>query len=345
MQYIGNIYILFFHFYFMKRKIIKQAHNSLTITLPSEWTKQFNLKPGDEINLLEKNNGLFISTERKEEKLKAEIDISDFDIPTIWKYFMGVYREGYDEILVKFKPGIALENPYKFLTQHRLDIRYKKEREKRPISRALQGFVDRFIGFEIIEHGKDFILIKDMGELTSREFDNSLRRVFLLVQQMAEETLEAIKTNNPNILIHIHDVDINLDKFHDYCIRVLNKIGIKESRKSSLYFSTLYLLEMLGDEFKNIATHLICDFPKSKFKHIEKIAESVKEQIDTYYNLFYNFSEEKIKRISKLDKEIYLHVPDMYKKANEDEKEVFHHLRIIGRYLNSLMELRIEMEF
>jgi hypothetical protein len=40
-----------------------------------------------------------------------------------------------------------------------------------------------------------------------------------------------------------------------------------------------------------------------------------------------------------------LGVPAIYKKASEDEKEIFHHLRMIGRYINSLMELRIEMEY
>ena len=184
-----------------------------------------------------------------------------------------------------------------------------------------------------------------MGGITSREFDNSLRRVFLLIQQMAEETLEAIETNNTAILMHLHDIDINLDKFHDYCIRVLNKIGNKEPRKTSLYFSTLYLIELLGDEFKNIATHLICDFPKAKLNNIKKLAESVKEQIDTYYGLFYIFDKNKINKLSQIDKEIYLQVPSLYKKASEEEKEVFHHLRMISRYINALMELRIEMEY
>ena len=180
----------------MRRKIIKQGHNTLTITLPSEWTKRFNLEAGKEVDLIEKENGLFISTYRNGETKKTEFDITGMDIPTIWKYFMGVYREGYDEVVVKFNPESSLESPYKFLTHHKYDPKYKKEGKKVKIIEVLHGFVDRFIGFEIIEHGKDYIRIKEMGELTSKEFDNSLRRVFLLIQQMAEETLEAINTND-----------------------------------------------------------------------------------------------------------------------------------------------------
>lgn len=329
----------------MKRKVIKQGHNTLTITLPRNWTKKFNLMPGKEIDLIEKDNGLFITTEKTSDRKKTKFDIEGMDIPTIWKYFMAVYREGYDEVLIKFDPKQIFDNPYKFFTTHKLDLRYKKQREKKSALETLQGFVDRFIGFEIVEHGKDFILIREMGELTSKEFENSLRRVFLLIQQMAEETLEAIQKNDSRNLINIHNVDVNLDKFHDYCIRILNKTGNQETRKSELLFSTLWLLEMIGDEFKNISFHLLKDFPNARFNHIEKLAKATKDTFNIYYELFYNFNPEKINEMSSIDKEIYLSAPDMYKKASEDEKEIFHHLRMVGKYLNSLSELRIEMEF
>jgi len=162
---------------------------------------------------------------------------------------------------------------------------------------------------------------------------------------MAEETLDAIEKGDSSGLIGIHDIDINLDKFHDYCVRVLNKVGNQNGKKAHLLFSTLYLIEMAGDEFKNISIHLTNDFHESRFENIRKMIEYIKEQIGNYYDLFYKFDEEKVKRISELDQKIYLEVPIMYKKANEEEKEVFHHLRMISRYINSLMELRIEMEY
>jgi phosphate uptake regulator len=254
----------------MKRKIIKQGHNTLTITLPAEWAQRFNLEAGKEIDLDERDNGLFISTEKNGKHKKIEFDITGLDLPTIWKYFMAAYREGYDEVLVRYNPSMVLESPYKFFNQHKLDLRYKKATEKKPMSEVLEGFVRRFIGFEVIEHAKDHIVIKEMGESSSKEFDNSLRRVFLLIQQMFDETIEAIEKNDVEILSHMHDVDINLDKFHDYCIRILNKVGNKEPRKTSLLFATLFILEMIGDEFKNISHHLLYDFKASSdFKYIK----------------------------------------------------------------------------
>ena len=333
----------------MRRKVIKQGHNTLTVTLPSNWTKKLNISAGDEIELDEKENGLYLTTEKKlNQGKKTEFDITDMDIPTIWKYFMSVYREGYDEVKVYFDSIKTLDFPYKFITHHRISPKLAKQSKsfkKGLVTTSLQGFVDRFIGYEIVEHGKDYILVKDLGGITSKEFDNSLRRVFLLIQQMAEETLDALITGDISLLESMHDIDINLDKFHDYCIRVLNKIGNKDPEKKSIYFTTLYLIEMMGDEFKNIAIHLTQDFPKGDFHNIKPLAKFVKEQIDNYYDLYYKFDKEKIKFISQVDQKTYIDVPKLYKKANEEEKEVFHHLRMIGRYINSLLELRIEMEY
>lgn len=331
----------------MIRKVIKQGHNTLTITLPSKWAARHNITAKSELELNEKDNGLLLSFDRNGETKKAEFDISNLDLTNIWKYFMAVYREGYSEVKVTFSPDATLENPYKYFAHQTPDSRYKKEKEKRPIAEILQGFVNRFIGFEIVEHGKDYVLIKEMGELTSKEFDNSLRRVFLLIQQMAEESFEAAKTNNTKTLTHMHEVDINVDKFHDYCIRVLNRIGNKDSRKSSLYFSTLYLLELIGDEYKNIACHLINDFPNAKLnKGIETMAGSIKEEIDLFYDLFYKFDKEKVEQIARMDKERVFGINKIYENLpSKEEKEIIHHFRVIGRYINALMELRIEMEF
>ena len=51
----------------MKRKIIKQGHNTLTMTLPSEWVKQLNLKAGDEIDLTEDRGSLCINGKQNNE--------------------------------------------------------------------------------------------------------------------------------------------------------------------------------------------------------------------------------------------------------------------------------------
>lgn len=330
----------------MRRKIIKQGHNTLTITLPSKWARNFNIKAGDEIEINEKDNGLLLTTERRSDSLKTNIDITNLDIPTIWKYFMAVYREGYDELTVKFGSETKLENPYKFFSNRNLDIINGRESVKKTPIEFIQEITSRFIGYEIINYDKNSVIIKEMSTPSSKEFDNALRRIFLLLEQMAEEICDTLHKNNIKLLHNVPSIDVNIDKFHDYCIRILNKMGNKDSKETALLFSILYLLELIGDEFKNIARHLIYDFPKENYENLKEITESIKQQLSLFYQVFYKFDTKKIIEMSELDKERFFGVNELQKKLKKDEeREIWHHLRIITRYLNALSELRIEMEF
>ena len=263
----------------MERKIIKQGHNTMTITLPSAWVKNFNLRSGDKIDLHQRENGLFLTTERKDEKLKTSFDLDGLDIPVIWKYFMVLYREGYDEIKVNFNPQSSYDNPYKYITQHSLDKKYQSAELKISPFELIQQMSNRFIGFEVIEQHKDYCIIRDMSILSSKEFDSSVRRVFLLLNQMISEILEAVEKNDYKLVEHIHDTDINVDKFYDYCVRVINKTGFKESKKASLIFSTLFILEMLGDELKSIGNHIASDHKDLSLRNLVEITRLVSSSL------------------------------------------------------------------
>ena len=336
----------------MIRRVIKQGHNTLTITLPSKWAKQMNIICGDEIELTNRDNGLFISKERKGEKLIVELDISDMNIPTVWKYFMAIYREGYDEVKINFDPNKSYDNPYKFFTTYGVDIKYQKHKGDLTPFELIQEISNRFIGFELVEHHKDYCVIKDLSEISSKEFDSSLRRIFFLIQQMGEEMLEAIRSEKTDILKHTHDIDINIDKFHDYCVRVLNKTRFNDYKKSNILFSTTFLLELVGDEFRNVAYHIMQDMEGKKLKTLLQLAELTGENFNKFYENFYTFDKKNIMELSKNDIQIHFYLPDLYKKKpgkkselSDDELEIFNHFRRIGKYINALTELRVEMEF
>ncbi len=332
----------------MRRKIIRQGHNTLTITLPINWARKWGLGSGQDVELIEKENGLFISAEKKNSYSHTSFEITpDMEIPTIWKYFMSAYRQGYDELVVRFQPGLTFDNPYKFFSTFSPDYNLPRSRMKKTSYEAIQDIVNRFIGWEIIEHSIERCIIKDLGDVSTKEFDNSLRRVFLLLLQMVEEVDNAVKTNQPKSLRHMHEIDVNTDKFVDYCLRVLNKTGLKDQKNTDLLYSTLYLLEMIGDEFKMISNHLMGDFDKSSMKNLQRACELIFKQINLFYEVFYKFSLEKINEICKCDKETYeiVTIPHYNKVYRGEEIEVLSHMRRISRHISSLTELRISLEF
>ena len=332
----------------MNRKIIKQGHNTLTITLPSDWVKKLNLKAGDEINLIEREGSLIINGHEKNKEKKVEIDITDFTIPLLWRFFQSAYRSGADEIKVVFDPNKKqYEDAFHFYTTQ---FDYSKLGEKIPLKppiAMIQGVVDRFIGMGIIETGKNYCIIKEMGEPSVKEFENSLRRVFLVILEMFERIIEAIEKDevgDRNLCKEIHAIDLGTDRFVDYCCRILNELPTSFSdSKKMLLFSSLFILELVGDEFKYIGKHLALS--KKPVKEIISLAEMIKGYFETYYHLFYKFDRETAITLGKTDVNIYNEHFNIKENLKGESRGILGHFMMISKFTLSLIELRIEKEY
>jgi phosphate uptake regulator len=323
------------------RKIIKQGHNTLTITLPSRWVRSAKLTAGDTVNILDQDDALLLSVGDHIRETKIDFSINDMDIPTIWKYFMAAYRNGYDEIVVRFEQDLLLEEPYLFKVKWRAQKSHTPK--KVHVFEFIQTILERFVGLEIVEQGPTYMKIKEMGELTPKIFDNAFRRVFFLISQMIEATHSTIHNDDPQYMSRVHQLDISVDKFQDYCIRILNK-SLLAHQKTKVHFASLYALEQIGDEFKNIASLILYDLKTIRLKHLNESIDIVRKQWDAYHKCHFAFSPELVKQISELDFRIFLETPHICKQLNEQEKEVFHHIRMVTKGINTLLELRIQQE-
>lgn len=332
----------------MKRKIIKQGHNTLTITLPSEWVKKLNLNAGDEIDLIEDSGSLTINGKQHNGFKTTTIDITNFSVPMLWRFFQSAYREGYDEIKLRYDPNKKdYEGVYNYYATHFEYTRVGEKPSKKPALEMISELVNRFIGMEIIDHGEGYCVVREMGEISAKEFDNSLRRIFLLLLDLFDKIISLIKNNkvgDMSICKTIHMMDINIDRFIDYCCRINNKIKDSTFQKNKpVMFSTLYILELLGDEFKYIGSHLARS--KMKIDEILPFAEIVKEHFEMYYHLFYKFNREMAIKFGENDFKIYNDHFKWKESKNKDAKSIRQHLMQISKFVFVLVELRIEMEF
>jgi len=332
----------------MKRKIIRQGHNTLTMTLPAEWVKKLNLKAGEEVDVFESGNSLVINGHEKNKGKSSVLNITNFTIPLLWRFFQGAYRAGCDEIKIIFDSNKKnYEDAFHFYTTQ---FDYSKIGEKMPSKPALamiQGVVDRFIGLGVIESGKDYCIIREMGEPTIKEFDNSLRRIFLVILQMFDRIAEVIEKDelgDSNLCKEIHTIDLNVDRFVDYCCRVLNKVSTSFSdEKKMLLFSTLYILELVGDEFKYIGKHLALS--KKSIRDTLPLIKMIKNHFEMYYHLFYKFDEETAIKFGKNDYNIYNEHFKVKENLKGESRSVAGHFMMVSKLTLSLTELRIEMEY
>jgi phosphate uptake regulator len=332
----------------MKRKIIRQGHNTLTLTLPTRWAKKVNLKAGDEVDLEEKGNALILNSLVQKREKSCTIDIRDFTIPLLWRYFQSAYRSGCDEIKILHDPAKKeYEDAYHYYTTQ---FDYAKLGEKvppKPVIALLQEVTNRFIGMEVVDSGKGYYLIKEMAEVSSKEFDHSLRRIFLIIRQLFDRVIDAIshgEINDAQLCKELHTIDLNVDKFVDYCARILNKIDtdVPENKKS-LMFSSLFILELIGDEFKYIGKHIALS--KKSVKDITELAKMARAHFELYYKLFYSFDRELAIDFGKSDFDIYEKHFKIKDKFQDESRSILKHFMMMSKLTLCLVELRIQMEF
>ena len=204
----------------MKRKLIKHGESSLTISLPRSFVKTNNLQKGQEIDVQELDDGLFVSTKNQKEKTTISIDISN-QKPVIKKILGAIYKTGYDEI----------------------NIHFSSFEELRKIKEIVQR---QFEGYKIMHQGKNNLLIKKLSADNFEEFNNVLRRFFLIMNNMGLEMTEAIKKTDYDWLKRISLLKIEVDGLADYCRRAINlKFNSDYKRMSPLY---VIIEEMEKDE-------------------------------------------------------------------------------------------------
>ncbi|MEK6850294.1 MAG: AbrB/MazE/SpoVT family DNA-binding domain-containing protein [Nanoarchaeota archaeon] len=332
----------------MKRKIIKQGHNTLTITLPNEWVKKLGLKPGEEIDVAESEDQLIINGHQNNKESSCVIDINNFTVPLLWRYFQSAYRAGCSEIKILFDPSKKdYEGAFHFYTTQ---FDYASLGEKIPTKSAnvmLQEMVNRFIGIDIMETGKGYCIIKQMAEVTPKEFENSLRRIFLVIIELLDRLIDALENDeigDPMLCNEVHNIDLSVDKLVDYCCRILNSVtGIVPERKKSLLFSSLFILELVGDECKYIAKHLALS--KKNVKDCVELAALIKEHFEMYYKLYYKFSRDSAIKFGENDFKVYKENFKMKEKFHGESRSISRHLMVISKFTLALTELRIQMEF
>ncbi len=283
----------------MRRKLVKQGQNALTVTIPRDWIKRFDLKAGNEVDISEVGKDILISTEQSFKPTTLNIDLSGLDDRLVWTYIISAYRKGADVVTLKF------EGPAKL--------------------KLIQQVVDALLGFAIVSHSPTSCTIKDVSSPNEEEFENILRRIFLLLKNMAAETLTALQKKDSEALVAMEFQDYSINKFSNFCLRVLAKKGLREMEKTPPMHHLIAELETVGDEY----TRLAMDASKSRINEgsVAMLAKA-NEMLGSVYNLFYDFKNQNVKRSLYLKDSISKDL-DAKMAKNSDTRFLYHCAKIV----------------
>ena len=266
-----------------QRKLIQHGKSSLTLALPIKWLKQRGLGKGDTLYVGVEGSKLIVSTKEPMKIEKISVDVTKLDRTSTLLYIQSLYRFGYNEIEIIFNSPTT--------------IHYRKNKQV-SFSSVIHLIVNRLVGAEIIEESKTRILIKSITKETGEDFKVILRRAFLLLKEASASLLEGIKNNDMNLISTIEDKHDNINKFVTYSLRLLNKYGYPDVKKTCFYHHVIASLDKLVDPMKYNARSIL-KYKKKFSKETIAVWEHVNKSIELYYDLFYKFSLKTVDELSK----------------------------------------------
>lgn len=310
-----------------QRQLIQHGLSSLTVSLPRKWLDERKLKKGDSVIIKEEGNSLILTTEKTIERGKISINITGLDYGSIKHYLQGLYRFGYDEIEVLFDKPTT--------------IRYKTG-EVHAISSFLHEKVNQFIGMEILEQSPNRILLKTIIKEADEDFTNILRRVFLIIKDTSQTLINGIKTGDALTIKTVQEKHEMANKFDNYALRLLNKYGYPDVKKTSIYYHIIAQLDRIVHAIKLVALYT----PQKKVfsKEAIRIFEQVHSCLEIYYDFFYNFDLKKVETFNRKRYEIRKETWKLKNISLEEHHSVILYAEIL-ELLIDIVDARMGLEY
>ncbi|MGV8086021.1 MAG: hypothetical protein ACP5N1_00165 [Candidatus Woesearchaeota archaeon] len=292
----------------MKRKVVKQGAATLMISLPSEWTHQFKISKGDELEMEMRGRTIQISTQKENFDKETELNIDGL-YPVTLLTASAIYKAGYDNLKITFSDPKRISDINNFMR-------------------------DEITGFEIIEQGKNYCTVKKTEEGLQDSFELILRRIFLLLINMAEDSYEAIKKGDYADLERLKFLDQSNNRLTTYCRRFLSKKGYKVHDKIQFIYLIIEQLEKISDQYVALFEYLIKNTKQNTppSKEILTIYNEIYKSLRNFYEIFYKFDKEKMVNIGQTQNKLNEKLNMLLEKKGSDAV-VIHYLTNIHQLI------------
>ncbi len=295
----------------MKRKVIQIAGSTQLISLPRKWALAHNVKKGAELDVQEDGDKVIVSVDTVPISETAEVDITG--LGNMANRVIGAYyRKGVDELKIHYERSELAEVVHDSLGHDT-------------------------VGFEMLEQGHNHCVVKYVtGGI--EEFDSLLRRIFLLLNSMSEESLNALTQGHYKHLKNLALLEEANNRFATICKRFLNKSGKAHDKFVGPLYHIIEELEKLADEFKYVCQHYsnLDSNVKINKNVLETFALAISEVRD-FYELFYKFDRDKLITIKEKRIKVIDAAHDYFKrKLSPADYWLVHHSVILA---NSVFEL------
>ncbi|MBP7119693.1 MAG: PhoU domain-containing protein [Methanolinea sp.] len=219
------------------RKVQITGGSSFVITLPKEWAEKQGVKKNDPLGLVAQPDGTLLVTrdlsETPSQRTKT-FDVTSINDPTfLFRLLIGSYIAGYTTIGVTSKTRLPAS-----------------------IRMVVRDFSQMTIGPEVVEETDTTILLKDLLNPAEMPFENTIRRMYVIVKNMYMDALSVLETGNAALARDVVARDNDVDRLHWLVARQTNiilknaslsrKMGVASSAVVNTYLISR-IIERIGD--------------------------------------------------------------------------------------------------
>lgn len=252
----------------MKRKLIKQAGQALTITLPIEWVRNNGLKPGDEIDLDVHEKDLILRSGKKTVGGSIKLEMAGFPKRMKYTYLNSVYAKGFDEVELEidktFYPGLSQN-----------------------------------IGFAVVSQRGNKSVIRDISGVSAENLDNIFKRVFQTIIGFYDSAIEDIFGESKEDYKMVMKIDKEINRSVLFLERAIMKQSYPDRSLGKIMFAYSFALEKLGDEVLRLWRTDIQN-KVTKNKEVKEFVLLSKKSIEVAFNIYYQSNPEKIKELMNI---------------------------------------------
>ena len=256
----------------MKRKLVRQASQAVTITLPIEWVRTNNLKPGDEIDVQQHEKDLILASGKKTVGGSIKVKTTASPRKMRFIYINAAYAKGIDEIELELNKEAYPE-------------------------------LDQEIGYAVVSQKDKKYTIRDVSGVSSEDLDEIFKRVFQMIIKFYDSAIEDIFGESKETYDTVSKMDHEINKFSLFLQRSIMKQSYPDPGLGKILFAYSFALEKIGDEILRLWRTNI----QNKVKKDDKVKELVllsKEGLAKAFAIYYQTSDEKIKESIKVREEI-----------------------------------------
>jgi len=279
------------------RRVQMTGGSSYVITLPKNWIENLQIKKNDPLGVITQPDGTLLVTKNiagDQIQRGKELYVDEHTDPEYFlRLLIGIYISGYTEIRI-----------------HTRDRIFGNIRAK------LRQFCGMVIGPECVEETDHCILLKDLLNPLEMPFENSLKRMFVIVKGMHHDAIESLILDDPELATDVIDRDNDVDRLFWLVARQTNMImqNIHLSQKMNTSIVKMLPYYQVGRIMERVGDHGVRMAHNARKIRADEIGEEISTQI-------LSASHAAIQVFEKSVESFFTHDP---KKANQMIESIHH---------------------